>query len=142
MLGLAVTIVDEMQRVADAAKAAEFRNLSHAAAAIRKTEIESIKPASGPSRPGEPPHTHTAGLTKSGKNRKGVLPKSIAYDVDKTAGIAVIGPRASIVGEAGGAMEHGGEFRGDEYPARPFAAPALEQNLDRFAQEWAGSVGM
>jgi hypothetical protein len=34
----------------------------------------------------------------------------------------------------------GGEFRGHEYPERPFMAPALEKNLDRFAGDWAGSI--
>jgi hypothetical protein len=35
----------------------------------------------------------------------------------------------------------GGEFRGHEYPERPYMAPALEKNLDRFAGDWAGSIG-
>src|SRR5262245_12333261 len=141
MIGARVQIVDRMQQVADAAKAAEFRNLGHAAASIRKTEIASIKSAPGPSQPGTPPHTDTGGLSKSGKARRGVLQRSFAYAVDKAAGRAVIGPQASVVGEAGAAHEFGGEFRGMDYPERPFAAPALEQNLDRFAGDWQGSIG-
>ena len=139
MIGLQVQIIDQMQKVADAAKQAEFKNLGHAAATIRKTEMESIQDAPGPSPPGTPPHTHTSGVTKSGKTRRGVLPQSIAYAVDGDS--AIIGPRFSVVGDAAAAMEFGGEFRGDEYPERPFAAPALEQNLDRLAQDWAGSIG-
>jgi hypothetical protein len=141
MIGLQLQIVDQMQKVADAAKEAEFRNLGHAAAAIRKTEIASIHDAPGPSAEGTPPHTHTGGVTKSGKPRRGQLPRSIAFAQDKAAGIAVIGPRASVVGEAGAAHEFGGQFRGEDYPERPFAEPALEQNVDRFAADWQGSIG-
>jgi hypothetical protein len=141
MIGLSVQVVDHMQRVADVAKKAEFRNLGHAAASIRKTEIESIKSAEGPSPSGTPPHTHTSGVTKSGRTKRGTLQKSFAYAVDRSAGLAVVGPRASIVGEAAAAHEFGGEFRGDDYPERPFAAPALEANLDRFASDWGGSIG-
>jgi hypothetical protein len=141
MIGLQVQLVDRMQQVADAAKKAEFKNLRHAAAAIRKTEIASIQDAPGPSTPGTPPHTHTGGVSKSGKSRRGHLPRSIAFAQDKAAGLAVVGPRASVVGEAGAAHEFGGEFIGDDYPERPFAQPALEQNVDRFAQDWQGSIG-
>jgi len=141
MIGLAVKTEDHTRRVTEAAKAAEFRNLGHAAASIRKTEIESIQSAPGPSQPGTPPHTHTAGVSKTGKKRRGVLQRSFAYAVDKAAGRAIVGPQASVGGEAGAAHEFGGEFRGMDYPERSFAAPALEQNLDRFASDWQGSIG-
>jgi hypothetical protein len=139
MIGLTVNIIDEFKRVENAAAAATFKNLNHAAATIRKTAIESIESAEGPSPPGSPPHTHTTSKTKSGKTRAGVLPRSIAYDVNQDS--AVIGPRFSVVGEAGAAMEHGGEFRGDDYDARPFMFPALESNESRFAEEWQGAIG-
>jgi indolepyruvate ferredoxin oxidoreductase beta subunit len=42
--------------VLDAAKTAEFRNLGHAAASIRKDAVASIKTSDEPSPPGEPPH--------------------------------------------------------------------------------------
>jgi hypothetical protein len=141
MIGLQTQIVDRMQAVADAAKKAEFKNLGHAAASIRKTETESIKSVAGPSPPGTPPHTHTGGVSKAGKTRRGVLQRSFAYAVDKAAGRAVIGPQASVVGEAGAAHEFGGEFRGTDYPERSFATPALEKNLDRFTSDWQGSIG-
>jgi hypothetical protein len=65
----------------------------------------------------------------------------IRFDNDRQAQDALIGPMASLVGEAGRAHELGEEFRGHEYPERPFMAPALEKNLDRFAGDWAGSIG-
>lgn len=65
--------------------------------------------------------------------------RALRFAVSKEG--AIIGPRASVVGEAGQAHEFGGEFRGGEFPARPFMAPALENNLDRFAGTWSGSIG-
>jgi hypothetical protein len=130
MFGLTIQLEDKTQRVKDAADQSSFRNLGHAAASIRKTAIESIVVAEGPSDPGTPPHT-----------RRRQLKRAIKFDADKAAESALIGPEASIIGEAGAAHEFGGEFRGEDYPDRPFMEPALESNLDRFASEWAGSIG-
>jgi hypothetical protein len=124
MFGLSVQIVDRLQSVAQAT----FRSLGHAAAAIRKTAIGSIGVSDEPSAPGSPPHT-----------RGRQLPRAIVYDV--SAESAVVGPRESVVGQAGAAHEHGGEFRGDQYAERPFMAPALVSNLERFPQEWEGAIG-
>ena len=132
---------DTTRRVQDAADKATFKNLGHAASSIRKSAIESIQPEEGPSAPGTPPHTHTGGVTKKGKPRKGNLQRAIVYDVDKAAQDAVIGPRASVVGEAGAAHELGGEFHGDDYPERPYMGPALETNAPRLPGEFAGSIG-
>lgn len=139
MIGTAFQFEDRTKRVTAATEKASFRNFGHAAAAIRKDAIASIQNEPGASEPGTPPHTHTGGITKKGKVRKGNLQRAITYDADKES--AVIGPRESVVGLAGRAHELGGEFRGDEYPERPFMEPALEKNLDRFASEWAGSIG-
>ena len=142
MIGLLFQLErDTSKRVSDAAEKAAFKNLGHAASSIRKTAIESIKPAEGPSPPGMPPHTHTAGVTKKGKPKKGHLPRAIVFDVDKQKQEAVIGPRASVVGESGAAHELGEEFHGDDYPERPYMFPALETNAPRFADEYAGSIG-
>ncbi len=130
MFGLTVQVDDQTKRVADAADTTTFRNLGHAAASIRKTAMAEITNAEGPSEPGTPPHS-----------RRGQLRRAIKFDVDKASETAVIGPEASIVGEAGAAHEFGGEFRGQDYPERPFMEPALEANVDRFASEWAGSIG-
>lgn len=130
---------DQTKRVSDAAEKATFRNVGHAAAAIRKDAVESIVQADGPSAPGSPPHTHTQKTTKSGKTRKGNLQRAIAYDADKDS--AVIGPRFSVVEEAGAAHELGESFHGQDYDERPFMGPALDKNLDRFASSWQGSIG-
>lgn len=141
MLGIDIKFDDQTKRVKAAASDGTFRNLSHASAGIRKTAVESIEPGDGPSPPGSPPHTHTQKLTKKGKVRKGQLPRAIVFAVDKSKEEAVIGPRASVVGDAGEAHEFGGEFKGDDYPERPFMGPALEANEARFASGWAGSIG-
>ena len=130
MISLAVQIVDQVSRVQKAADTAGYRNLGHAAASLRKTAVASIERSDEPSDPGEPPHT-----------RRGQLPRAIRFDVDRTKQEAVIGPRASVVGEAGAAHEFGEEFRGTDYDERPYMGPALDVSLDRFASDWAGSIG-
>jgi hypothetical protein len=130
MIGLLFQSEDQTKRVTTAADQATFRNVGHAAASIRKTAIEEIIVAEGPSDPGTPPHT-----------RRRQLKRAIKFDNDKSSQTAIIGPEASIVGEAGAAHEFGGEFRGEQYPERAFMGPALDANIDRFASEWRGSIG-
>ena len=57
MFGLTFQVDDNTKRVQDAADQSTFRNLGHAAASIRKTAIEEIIVAEGPSDPGTPPHS-------------------------------------------------------------------------------------
>lgn len=130
MIGFNLQIVDQMKRVTDATEKATFRNLGHAANRIMKDAKASLVTAEGPSPEGQPPHTH----------RGAYLRRAVRYDHDRKDQIAVIGPVASIVGDAGAAHEFGGEFRGEEYPERKFMLPALEKNIDRFAGDWAGSI--
>lgn len=130
MFTVKATTTNDMQRVAKAAERAQFRNLGHAAARISKDAKASIVTDQDPSAPGTPPHTKAA----AGHNLRG----AIRYDSNKED--AVIGPLASFVGEAGRAHEKGEEFRGQDYPERPFMLPALEKNLDRFAADWKGSI--
>jgi hypothetical protein len=130
MIGLSVQIVEQFGRVKTAADKAGFRNLGHAAASLRKTAVGLIETSDEPSGVGQPPHT-----------RSGQLPRAIRFDVDQRQQEAVIGPRASIVGEAGAAHELGEVFHGQDFDERPFMLPALEDNLDRFAGDWAGSIG-
>ena len=139
MVGTSFKFEDQTKRAATATDAAAFRNLGHAAATIRKDAVESIENEPGPSAPGDPPHTHTGGVTKKGKVRKGDLQKAIAYDADKES--AVIGPRFSVVGLAGRAHELGESFHGEDFDERPYIGPALDRNLTRFAQDWEGSIG-
>ena len=129
------------QRVERPVNDGSFRSLGHAAASIRKDAVASIQPGEGPSAAGTPPHTHTQTLTKKGKTKKGHLPRSIAYAVDKSRQEAVIGPRASVVGEAGAAHELGETYMGDDYEERPFMGPALERAIPRLPGEFTGSIG-
>lgn len=129
MIGLKVKTVDSMKRVAAAADKAAFRNFAHAAASISKDVKSTLDTAEGPSSPGSPPHTHKGAY----------LRRAVRFASDKEG--AVIGPMESIVGEAGAVHEFGGEFRGGDFPERPYMAPALERAVPRFAGEWHGSIG-
>ena len=140
MLGTDFKFEDKTKAVTDAAEKATFKNVGHAAAAIRKTAIDSIASEDGPSAPGTPPHTHTGGITKSGKVRRGAIQKAIAYAADIDS--AVLGPRFSILGIAGRIFEFADNVHGDNFAIeeRPYLGPALAGNLDRFASSYAGSI--
>lgn len=132
---IATRIITEMtpKPVLDAAEKAAFRNLGHAAASVRRDAIKSIEPGDEPSPPGEPPHTRSRG------KRRRLLPKAVWFAVDDDT--ATIGPRASVAGRAGEPHEHGGAFRGQSYPQRPFMLPALERAAPRIGSQWAGTIG-
>lgn len=129
MISVSVKTEFNAAPVEKAVEKATFRNFSHAAASISKDVKSTLEKAAGPSAPGTPPHTHKGQF----------LRRAIRYAADKEG--AVIGPMASIVGQAGAAHEFGGEFRGADYPERPFMEPALERALPRLAEGWSGSVG-
>ena len=120
---------DETKSVLAAEAKADNRALSKAAFAIYKDAKESIARSKEASDPGQPPHS-----------RRGQIKRAIVYSVEKDVGIAVIGPRESIVGESGEAHEFGGEYKGGDYPERPFMGPALEKNKDRIAAFWTAEV--
>jgi hypothetical protein len=130
----------EAKAVEDATKKGAFKNLTNAAASIRKSAIASMPYAKGPSEPGNPPHAH-----------KGRLRKSILFDVDSSKGTAVVGPSYDAMQSGGlppwvGSMhERGGTFTGKKgktkkYPKRPFMQPALERAKPRLAAFWANSI--
>lgn len=127
MFGATCNVVDESVAVAKAAERASYNSLSHAAASVRKEAIGEIKTDPEPSEPGEPPHS-----------RHGLLRRAIRYAADKES--AIIGPVGSLVGESAEPEEFGGDFKGGDYPARPFMGPAMESKLDRFSREWEGAV--
>lgn len=140
MIDFGFGFTDNTPAVQKATDDGSFKNVAHAAAAIRKDAIASIKPGDGPSPPGTPPHTQTSGVSKKGKVKRGKLPRSILFAADKAKGEAVVGPAESIIGEAGAVHEFGGEFEGDNYPERPFMEPALERNLSRFHDSFAATI--
>jgi hypothetical protein len=129
MFSASVKVEDKSKRISAVVEKAAFRNFGHAAASISKDVKSTLVNSDGPSAPGEPPHTHQGAH----------LRRAIRFDATKTD--AVIGPQASIVGEAGAAHELGEEFRGQDYPERPFMGPGLERGMPRFASDWAGSIG-
>lgn len=129
MISATVKIEDKMQRVEKAAEKAAYKNFNHAAASISKDVKSSLETAEGPSAPGSPPHTH----------RGAFLRRAVRYAANKDG--AVIGPMASVVDEAGALHEFGGEREGDQFPERPFMAPALERAVPRLAGIWRGTIG-
>lgn len=144
MFSFTVTTIDNSKAAQSAADKAMVRKLQQASFKLFTTERSEIKEGDGPSAPGTPPHTHTGGTFKSGKRKGqrklGFLPRSFAYFVDKSARQAVIGPRFSVVGESASAHELGGEYKGEVYPERSFAQPALEKIMPDFA-DFAISIG-
>ena len=130
MIGVSVKTIDNTRAVVAASDKAAFRNFGHAAARISKDAKASIITSDEPSEPGDPPHTRA----QSGHN----LRVAIRYDATKQD--AVIGPRASVIGEVGRLHEFGGIRGSQHFPERPFMRPALEANLSRFAREWEGSI--
>lgn len=119
--------IDHTKRVREAAEKAARRMFAKAAFRIFRDAQSSIERSATPSAPGTPPHT-----------RRGQLKRAIRYDATKDG--AVIGPLASMVGEAGAAHEFGGGFRGQDYPERPYMGPALDRELDKFAGEFRGAI--
>lgn len=129
MFSAAVTkIIDNTRRVREAAERAARRIFAKAAFRIMRDAQESVQRSAEPSAPGEPPHT-----------RRGQLKRAIRYDATKDG--AVIGPLESMVGTAGVAHEFGGQYKGQSFPERAFMGPALERDLDKFAGDFAGSLG-
>jgi hypothetical protein len=129
MIGAKVKTKDETKKVLAKAKQGNFKSLGHAGAAIRLTAKRSIRKRKKASPEGQPPHT-----------RKGQLRGAILFDVDKQKDLVVIGPDHSKVGASGSAHEHGGKYKRQRYPKRPFMGPALEKTQDRLPKLWAGSV--
>jgi len=130
MIGIKARSRFDREKVRRKAKQGNIRTLGHAAAVIRLTAKRSIRKRKGPSPKGTPPHTRTKRL-----------PSSILYSVDKTRDMALIGPSRRIVGIAGAEHEHGGKWRRERFPRRPFMFPALEKTAPRLPKHWAGSIG-
>ncbi len=117
-------------RVRKAAKKANLTSLRHAAAVLRLDARRSIRKRSKrgkPAAPGKPP-----------KTKRGQLRRSILFDAD--ADSAIVGPSAKFVGESGSAHEHGGRYRDQMYPERPFMRPALEKLRPRLSRFWSDSL--
>jgi len=129
-MGAKVAIRDETKRVRKKAQQGNFNSLGHAGAALRLTARRSIRRRKKASDEGTPPST-----------RRGQLKGALQYAVEKEEQTVVIGPSVEAVGTSGAAHEHGGTYKGQRYPKRPFMGPALEQIRDRLPKLWANSVG-
>jgi hypothetical protein len=127
-----VKYVDEGEKLAKAFRRAAYVALKILGFDIRATAKSSIEDEKGPSTPGSPPHTHKRYTTKSGRQGKqGLLPASILYGLEKESLSVLVGPSVNLVGTVGAAFEHEGnvQFRGHDYPPRPFMVPALQQDI-------------
>ena len=155
MIGFDVKIEGNIEKAIGAQSApvakAKFNSFVHAGASIRKDAIASIRYGGKKpkyqkmkrqgrkgtvakrykaSAPGTPPHWHRS----LAFIRQGIMFAASKENVS-------IGPTASKFGESMSPHEHGGMYRGANYPARPFMGPALERNLYRIGQSWQGSIG-
>jgi phage gpG-like protein len=129
MIGISCKTTNRFNSLKTKARQAGYKNLGHAAAVLRKIAIRSIHKRKKPSRPGSPPHTQT-----------GRLKKAILYYNDRNRQEAIIGPSKNIIGIAGAEHEHGGRFRRERFPARPYMGPALEKIVPSLPPMWAGSI--
>ena len=126
-----VKTIDELDRIQEEADRAVYRNVRHAAFSIAKAARASIIRSKKPSAPGQPPRTRAG--------RKGIR-RAIRVGME-SRDEAVVGTMYSAFGTAGGVLEHGGRRCDTTIEARPFMGPALESNLDRFANSFEGSIG-
>jgi hypothetical protein len=120
MIGAKATVIDNTPAVKAESDRATITSLSKVGFEVRKEYVSSVEKSAEPSRPGEPIHT-----------RRGLARRAVRYEVDKVEQNVVIGPRHSIVGESISSHEHGGEYKGVVYPARPTAAPAMARVAPR-----------
>ena len=133
MIGATTAVTDSSSRVAKAADAANFRNIFHAAATIRKRSRAAIEraPKGAASTPGTPPHTH----------RGAFLKRAVLFFVDKQRNEALIGFSGQLVGDVGAVHEFGQTRRGRDYPQRPTLGPVLDAEASRLGDQWRGSIG-
>lgn len=114
--------LERIAKAAERSRAGNLRSVGYLIANIAKGKIQRSKQKS---QPGEPPTT-----------RRGLLRKAIRYAVADNQKSVVIGPVYSLVGTAGAAHEHGGRYKGDVYPQRPFMGPALQEALPQIGPQY------
>ena len=134
--------------VVNAVDAATRKTLSKFGAFVRRTMRSSIRKAKSPSKPGNPPHSHT-----------GLLKQFTFFSFDPTSRSVVIGPErlnAVLTGNVPEVLEYGGTARNrvvtrvngkksvtvrtSTIKARPFANPALAKELPKLPEMWRNSV--
>lgn len=148
VIGVKVTTDFRRRALRKAGKDANFNSLGRAGAFIRQIMRRSIrrrKRGGDPSLPGKPPKS------------EGPLRDAILFEVSQQKDDVAIGPTFGGFGKLGAIHEEGGSEMAKvftkspdgritsktvrkEYPARPFAAPALEKARPRLQRFWANSV--
>ena len=129
MVGMKVRTRSDVPKALRKIRRANIENLGHAGGAIRLAAKRSIKRSPKPSAPGTPPHT-----------RRGQLPGSILYAVEKDKDRVVIGPDYTKMGRSAMPHEFGGRYKRERFQKRPFMGPALSKVSPRLPRLWAGSV--
>lgn len=117
---------ERILKAVEKARAGNLFSVGYLVANIAKNKIKRSKYAS---EAGQPPAT-----------RRGLLRKAIRYAVAQNKESVVIGPVASLVGQAGMAHEFGGKYKGERFPARPFMGPSLDEALPQIGPKFRGSV--
>lgn len=134
---LLIRIVLEFELAREAVREGGERTTLHALAGIRKDARASIEKSSTPSAPGSPPHTRRGQL----KSAAAIL-FALGAATPEAAVIGFAGAVASKMGTSAAVHEHGGQYKGQNYPARPFMKPAMLGRLNDFAGSFAGSIGV
>lgn len=127
--------------VVRAVDGAERKVLSKAGAFIRTAARTSIRKRKGSSPAGKPPHSH-----------EGSLRRLILFGYDKAADSVVVGPVGFKKSVAPNVLEYGGDTvvlrrtggrltsQRVKIVARPYMAPALEQERPKLPLLWRNSI--
>jgi len=124
-----VKVINRLRQLNARRIAQQRRPLNRAGALTMTIGRRSIRQSDTESPPGEPPHTQT-------KRLRTAIQFAVADEGDRV----IIGPSADVVGPAGAAHEHGGQFRDETFDKRPFMGPALREAAPRFAGLWSDSL--
>jgi len=122
-----VRILNRFRQLNERRIAAQRKPLAQAGALVMTIARRKIRTSDKESSPGTPPHTKTRRL------KKAIL---FAAESERV----VIGPSVELFGTAGRAHEHGGEFRDEVYPERPFMGPSLKDAAPRVSAFWSNSL--
>ena len=126
----------DRRRVMDAVERARRKALAGSGALVRKIAKDSIRKRKKPSRPGEPPHSHT-----------GLLKRFIFFGYDEFSRGVVVGPvalkrRATVphLLEYGGLTEGRNRRRRVRIAPRPYMGPALLKAKPKLPEMWRNSI--
>lgn len=114
--------LERIAKAAERSRAGNLRSVGYLISTLAKGKIQRSKTKS---QPGEPPHT-----------RRGLIRKAIRYAVADDRRSVVVGPAYSMIGTAGEAHEHGGRYKGETFPQRPFMGPALQEALPQIGPQY------